>query len=158
VSTADRSSSPARHVLHGRPGGADATPSAQYGTAGRRPTRTTRHSPVEPQPVHADRRQYATALPANGVIYVEDAPITGSNGCTGAKYSSPPVTGEQEVQNNLYAAIRDNATRVLPVTSSSRARLYGHLTLRANNNVIADGDLTYCLDPTPASASTRRPA
>jgi len=91
------------------------------------------------------------------VIYVEDAPITGSNGCSGAKYSSPPVTGEQEVQNNLYAASGDNATEVAGVTSSSGPALR-HLTLAANNNVIADGDLTYCSIPTPASASTRRPA
>ena len=124
------------------------TPSAQYGTAGAATNANDPDilpsNPNQCMPIGANTQ---LPFPANGVIYVEDAPITGSNGCTGAKYSSPPVTGEQEVQNNLYAASGDNATEGCRGDIIVQGQLYGHLTLAANNNVIADGDLTYCLDP-----------
>jgi len=85
-------------------------------------------------------------FPANGVIYVEDAPITGSNGCSGAKYSSHRSPASKRSKTTLRC-LRRQCHRGCRGDIIVQGQLYGHLTLAANNNVIADGDLTYCLDP-----------
>jgi len=85
-------------------------------------------------------------FPANGVIYVEDAPSPDPMAAQGEVLVP---TGHRRARGpkQPLRCLRRQCTEGCRGDIIVQGQLYGHLTLAANNNVIADGDLTYCLDP-----------
>ncbi len=82
-------------------------------------------------------------IPDNGVVYVEDAPPTG------------PCASEQALPNEMEATDGSSDPPGCRGDAIVRGSLYGDLTIAASNNVVIDGNVTYCQDPgSPGSVAS----
>ena len=94
------------------------------------------------------------ALPANGVVYVDDVPSQyNCNSSSGA--STPTVAQEYEYTSSTGTGAQGDGCRGDAVLSGA---LYGAVTVATSNNIIIDGDLVYCQDPTATDPSPTCPS
>jgi hypothetical protein len=88
----------------------------------------------------------SVALPKNGTVYLADAPV------------SPSCAAQQSLTNEIEASGASADPPGCRGDAIVNGSLYGDLTIAASNNIVIDGNLTYCQDPATVGATPKCPS